>query len=297
MRPQDFLPQFRGPKFLDLDLIASGVRWCLWGLVQKVAADRLAMRVDPLFDGTPVTVVAAWTGAVAFSIQIYLDFAGYSNIAVGLGYLFGYRMDRNFNQPYAAVDASDFWSRWHITLSTWLRDYLYIPLGGNRGTRAATFRNLMITMTLGGLWHGASWNFVLWGVLHGVLLCGFRARPIAPWSRLASRAILLLSVVALWVPFRARTLTATATMWRAMTGFGAARGAWHQWLELALLCAVFGAIHAMENVILGTPERQRRALQMWQKVPSMARGTVAAAVLFACNLALVDGTTFIYFRF
>ncbi len=120
---------------------------------------------------------------LGYSFQLYFDFCGYSSMAIGLGYMFGLRIPRNFNSPYKALDPADFWHRWHISLSTCLRDYLYIPLGGNRGGTVKTYRNLMLTMLIGGLWHGAGWTFIIWGAYHGLLLSGYRlGSPL--WSRL-----------------------------------------------------------------------------------------------------------------
>ena len=138
-----------------------------------VVADRLALIVDSLFETSASnSAVASYLAVVASAFQIYCDFSGYSDMARGVSKLFGIELMLNFNLPYVATNPSDFWRRWHISLSTWLRDYLYIPLGGNRF--GSTYRNLMITMVLGGLWHGASWNFVWWGVYHGALLAFHR---------------------------------------------------------------------------------------------------------------------------
>ena len=147
----------------------------LKGLFKKsVMADNLAIFADQVFSGEPANGLEVLLGTYAFAFQIYGDFSGYTDIARGVGRMMGYDFMLNFKRPYFATDPSDFWQRWHISLSSWLRDYLYIPLGGNRGTTLATCRNLMITMLLGGLWHGAAWNFVIWGAFHGLLLTGFR---------------------------------------------------------------------------------------------------------------------------
>ena len=187
------------------------------GLAKKVlVADTLAALVDPALSsgaafGGPVE---AWAVALGYTFQLYFDFSGYSDMAIGLGHLFGLRIPRNFDSPYRATDPSDFWRRWHISLSSCLRDYLYIPLGGSRGSSFATHRNLMVTMLLGGLWHGASWTFLAWGGYHGALLCLHRAHA-ARWDALPRAlrvAATFLAVVVGWVLFRAETF-ARAAAW------------------------------------------------------------------------------------
>jgi alginate O-acetyltransferase complex protein AlgI len=186
--------------------LALGVSFFLVGLFKKVViADALAAFVDPaLASYHSLSTVSAWLICIAYSFQLYFDFAGYSAMAVGLGYLFGLRIPQNFNSPYKALNPSDFWRRWHISLSSCLRDYLYIPLGGNRYGEAMAYRNLLITMLIGGLWHGANWTFVVWGGYHGLLLCLYR-RFSSRWDAIpAAIARPLMFVLALigWVFFR-----------------------------------------------------------------------------------------------
>ncbi len=297
MRPAVFLPQFRGTKALDLDAVGAGCRWTLYGLMQKVIADRIGEHVDVLFASDPASAVEAWAATLGFGVQIYGDFAGYSNIAVGVALMLGYRLDRNFNQPYLACDPSVFWQRWHITLSQWLRDYLYIPLGGNRKGAVRTYLNLLITMTLGGLWHGASWNFVLWGAMHGVLLCAFRLFPLQNTSRLAGWILCQLGVFLCWVPFRAPDFQASKTIFLAMAGVGVGPGALSQWQLLLAGAVLFIGLHRLEDLVTGTPERLERARAGWECVPSFVRGGVGGMVALLCLVLLRDGTTFIYFRF
>jgi alginate O-acetyltransferase complex protein AlgI len=185
----------------------TGLSFFCVGLVEKVMlADSLAAFVDPaLANAASLSTAGAWLAMLGYTFQLYFDFSGYSTMAVGLGYLFGLRIPQNFNSPYKALDPSDFWRRWHISLSTVLRDYLYIPLGGNRRGTAHTYRNLMVTMLLGGLWHGAAWTFVAWGAYHGALLCGYKAAG-AWWDRFPAAvrrgAMFILAVIG-WVLFRA----------------------------------------------------------------------------------------------
>jgi alginate O-acetyltransferase complex protein AlgI len=170
VRASDFLPQVARPKRLTWTRFTVGGRQIVLGLFKKmVVADRMALLVDPVFanSGQYETAVV-WMAAVAYSIQIYCDFSGYSDIALGTARLLGYRLAINFAMPFAATDIGMLWRRWHISLSTWIRDYIYIPLGGNRGSFVRTSANLLVAMTLCGLWHGANWTFVVWGALNGV---------------------------------------------------------------------------------------------------------------------------------
>lgn len=297
MRPATFLPQFYGAKPFDADGIARGVAWILYGLVQKVIADQIGEIATPLFDSAPTSMATAWAAPLTFAVQIYGDFAGYSNMAVGLGLLFGYQLDRNFNQPYLARSPSEFWTRWHMTLSAWFRDYLYIPLGGNRGGSCRTYFNLLATMTVAGLWHGPSLNFVLWGLLHGVVLCAFRWARAERLPVVVSWGLCQVCVVALWVPFRAQSLDSTLALWRAMAGIGVPLGGTAAWLTITLAIAAFMGVHAIEEFALASRERAAGLRQTWQRVPAMARGAIAAGVLAGLALFLQDRTTFIYFRF
>ncbi len=152
--------------------VQVGVQLFLMGCFKKMAiADRMAVFCDPIFrDPDQYSTGACWIAVLAYALRIYCDFSGYSDMALGLAHLFGYKLTNNFNMPYLSANVSEFWRRWHISLSTWLRDYVFIPLGGSRGSRWLNYRNLMITMTLGGLWHGAAWGYVLWGIAHGLML-------------------------------------------------------------------------------------------------------------------------------
>jgi alginate O-acetyltransferase complex protein AlgI len=225
VRARDFLPQIRRRKRWDWARVQLGVQYVLMGLFKKLAiADRMAQFADPVFqDPTAYGSGAVWLALLAYALQIYCDFSGYTDMALGCAHMLGYKLAQNFNLPYLAANVSDFWRRWHISLSSWLRDYLFIPLGGSRGSAWQTCRNLMITMTLGGLWHGANWTFVVWGVLHGLYLVIHRSfrtfcerRP--RLSRLLQTApgtglcvtLTFLSVCLAWVFFRAQTFEAAA---------------------------------------------------------------------------------------
>ena len=190
-----------------------GVTQAVFGLAKKlICADQFALIADQYFNSPAPGYLPAWTGAIAFALQIYFDFSGYTDIAIGTALLFGFHFPENFRRPYLADSITDFWRRWHISLSTWLRDYLYIPLGGNRRGTFITYRNLLITMTLGGLWHGASWTFIIWGAYHGTLLSlerlifGTREQPaiLRPFTTVLTFAMVTIG----WVFFRAKTLPA-----------------------------------------------------------------------------------------
>lgn len=217
---KEMMPQFERPPGLNAADVAVGLSIFVIGLAKKVLlADPLSTLVAPVFAvGAHPQLVEAWTGALAYTLQLYFDFSGYSDMAIGLSRLFGVKLPLNFNSPYQAGDIGEFWRRWHMTLSRFLRDYLYVPLGGNRHHR---YRNLMLTMLLGGLWHGAGWSFVVWGGLHGLYLVVHRG-----WSALAGqgpprwwgRWLTFLAVVVAWVVFRASDLASAADILRGMAG-------------------------------------------------------------------------------
>jgi alginate O-acetyltransferase complex protein AlgI len=194
VRASDLLPQVITPRVISWRKITEGTHMIFWGLFKKVViADNLAALVDPIFTpGASLSAPLVLIGLYCFAFQIYCDFSGYSDMARGLAKWLGFDIMQNFNVPYFSSNPSEFWRRWHISLSEWLRDYLYIALGGNRGGRGRTYSNLMITMLLGGLWHGAAWTYVLWGAFHGLLLVAHRllreiplvGSILAPFSRL-----------------------------------------------------------------------------------------------------------------
>lgn len=230
---KEMMPQFaqttRDTRIWD-DL-AVGFTIFTIGLFKKtVIADRMGFWSDRVFEsaalGAPVPLMEAWSGALAFTFQIYFDFSGYTDMAIGLALMFGIRLPINFASPYKATSIIDFWRRWHITLSRFLRDYLYIPLGGNRNGRSRRYTNLLIVMLLGGLWHGAAWTFVLWGALHGFYLVvnhlwrrvtDIRTAPSLA-ARWAGRCVTLLAVIVAWVVFRADSLDTAQSIYAGMIG-------------------------------------------------------------------------------
>ena len=234
IRAADFLPQCELPRRATRDQFSWGLFLLLIGLCGKVVvADGLMAPIsDTVFDcQQPLFWHTAWAGTLAFATQIYFDFAGYSLCAVGIALCLGFALPDNFRFPYAAMGFSDFWWRWHISLSSWLRDYLYISLGGNRKGVTRTYINLMATMLLGGLWHGASWTFVAWGGLHGLYLCierpfeQFGLMPDAQspvWKRLLVVAITYIAVCFTWVLFRAHSFSLASALAASMIGLGGA---------------------------------------------------------------------------
>ena len=235
-----------------------------------------------------------------YAAQIYCDFSGYTDIAIGCAMLLGYRFPRNFNAPYTATNPQEFWRRWHISLSNWLRDYLYIPLGGSRGTAARTCVNLMITMLLGGLWHGAGWTFVVWGALHGFYLIAHRVWSSVEWTplvrmrqtvawRWAARLLLFHAVCLGWVFFRASSFDVAFALLRRLAVPGAVTLTSVP-VMLALLIGLAGQYQ---------PPRWRRALELELRCwPALLRGAAFAAAVSAVELLGPSGVApFIYFRF
>jgi alginate O-acetyltransferase complex protein AlgI len=307
VRARDFLPQIRRSKRWSWGRAQLGAELFLLGLIKKwVVADQFAGFADPVFaDPAAFGTAANWLALLAFTVQVYCDISGYSDMALGCAHLLGYKLAVNFNMPYVATSVADYWRRDHISLSTWLRDYLFIPLGGSRGPAWKTCRNCMITLTLGGLWHGASWNFVLWGALHGALLSVNRlfrsfceARPrldallqTAPGTALRM-ALTFFCVYQGFVLFRAPTFAAARAMlhrlWVPAAGPGAEGifGYGYFWAVLAgvVLFHVAGCRRWWERASL--------------RLPAAALGCAYVLALVACMaLAPMAEKPFIYFQF
>ena len=270
--PGQLVPQFATPKQATRDQMLWGLGLMTLGLFQKVviADGGLAASADAVF-GTdkPVGFADAWLGTLAFSGQIFCDFAGYSTIAIGAALCLGFALPDNFRMPYAAIGFSDFWRRWHISLSTWLRDYLYIPLGGNRGSEVRTYVNLMLTMLLGGLWHGANWTFVLWGGLHGLYLAGERwirgrtgvaGDPAGAWNRFSLALLTYMLVNITWVFFRAEDFAGAARILRGMSGLAADAAAVLPTIFMIKVGVIVSAIVAVQWAMRARPaSRPRRS--------------------------------------
>ena len=272
---------------------SRGVRFFVIGLVEKViVADYLAYFVDPaLANWAHLSTVGTWLAMFGYTFQLYFDFSGYSSMAVGLGFLFGLRIPQNFNSPYKSHDPSEFWRRWHISLSTCLRDYVYIPLGGNREGEWKAYRNLMLTMLIGGLWHGASWTFVVWGAYHGALLALYRGNG-RVWDRLPASARQLgmfLAATIGWVWFRATDMRMVAGLFHRM--FVPTAGEWPPQVGVLVPLLVIAAWWAM----VGPNAFDLDAA--WRARP---RRWILIAAAAGASLAIMAGTgssPFLYFQF
>lgn len=300
VRASFIMPQLQRQRSFSAAQQAIGLRLLLRGFIYKaVIADTLAQIADPVFAHIDQhDAHALLTAMVAFYGQIYFDFAGYSSMAIGTARLFGYRFPPNFNYPYRAASVTEFWRRWHMSLSFWLRDYLYVPLGGNRGGTLFVCRNLMITMLLGGLWHGAAWNYVIWGALHGIGLCANRlwreARgrllmEVHGWSHAAAILLTQLWVMLAWVFFRCESAAQAIEVLTAILGLRPHPGAAVFPAEAWILAVV---------VIDHTLGRARLRLPL---SPGWARALAWSGIgaLFAVGLAAIPviQKPFIYFQF
>lgn len=282
------------------------------GLGKKVlVANTLAYLADTFFnaDPTDLTSLDAWTGIIAYTFQIYFDFSGYSDMAIGLARCFGFVFKENFDFPYLAVSVKDFWRRWHISLSSWFKDYVYIPLGGNRNGRSKTYRNLIIVFFLTGLWHGASWNFIVWGFFHGFFIV-LESTVIGKflnrlWKPLQVLYAFLLVAIG-WVLFRADTLTQAVKFYKAMFGLNTnAPGALvlhintEQWIAFAIAIAGSFGMFRMVNDFNFSERNGNGSLSPTSVWGGTVRFIFSFCILLVCTMYLTSGTynPFIYFRF
>jgi alginate O-acetyltransferase complex protein AlgI len=294
---------------------ASGVRQFLYGLAKKLLiANTLAGPADAIF-GLPAAALTcglAWLGAVCYTLQIYFDFSGYSDMAIGLARLFGFEFKANFDYPYIAQSVTEFWRRWHISLSSWFRDYLYIPLGGNRGGAWPTYRNLVTVFFLCGLWHGASWTFVAWGLYHGVFLVLERmglSKHLERWPAPLRHGYLLLEVIVGWVFFRAKTFAGAVAMLAAMAGLGEASAVEYYpatYLRadvvLALLAGVLFSVPvlpALRQLRDSLAARHPGRVEVIDTVFGFSGLVVLGVLALGSSMLLAGGTynPFIYFNF
>lgn len=325
----EILPQFSRQslsKFRGRDLAVGSTIFIL-GLAKKVIlADSIAATANPIFDaadgGVTIYFAEAWMGAIAYALQLYFDFSGYSDMAIGIGRMVGVQLPQNFNSPYKANNIIDFWRWWHMTLSKFLKDYLYIPLGGNRQGTIKRYRNLMLTMLLGGLWHGASWNYVIWGGLHGFFLtinhqwrsfCSKKKLSNFGWSwlnKIIGVGITFCAVIFAWVFFRAQTWQGAISMLAGMTGsnsqiFAPVALVPTIYKELALLLAIVWLLpntwqwlEASERIAATNPQTQKiKNILLWQ--PNSFFGLAIGILLFACLKTSLSATQseFLYFDF
>ncbi len=284
----EMLPQFSNTKIYKFckSTFALGVAVFLLGLFKKVVlADGVAVYATPVFmaseSGEAISFFVAWTGALAYTFQLYFDFSGYSDMAIGVAAMFGIILPINFNSPYKAVNIIDFWRRWHITLSRFLRDYLYYPLGGNRKGLIRRYVNLMVTMLLGGIWHGAGWTFILWGCIHGtyliinhawLALLGGGRNQSSMFAKVLSRMLTFIAVVVAWVVFRSESVDGAANILKGMIGLNGA----------VLPAQIASMIPGISNII-----------EVTGSMPLLGGGTVMGVIemigLFSLSLFIVNG--------
>ena len=278
-----------------MEKVYKGIVFFVLGLGKKVLlADGVAPLVGTVFGSESPGLFASWVGVLSYAMQIYFDFSGYSDMAVGLGYLLGFHIPQNFNSPYKSLSITDFWRRWHISLSTWLRDYLYIPLGGNRKGAVRTYVNLVLTMLLGGLWHGANWTFVVWGGYHGLLLAVERAtgkKSLLWWApAFLQRGFAFLLVLFGWVLFRCDSLGQAGVLLGGMAGLNGVDVAFIGTLKAmpfscAMLAVTLGMIWTLPNT--------------WEiRWPTRFWSALVLCVLFVvCVLKLASVSEFLYYQF
>jgi len=302
-RAVNLLPQVTSPRRIKPSEINAGLFLILWGYYKKVViADNVAIIAAQIFNGyTQYQGLDLLVGILAFTVQIFCDFSGYSDIARGLAKLMGFNLMVNFKLPYFALNPSDFWLRWHVSLSSWLRDYLYIPLGGSRGGTAATQRNLALTMLLGGLWHGAAWHFVIWGAFHGLILALYRVfdkKPEHedPWSgkysyfRILSKMLLMFILTLIgWVIFRAST--GHQIIYMLTNVFGG-------WSENTLNMAHQLAFFSMPLIVIQIYQYLKRDLLAPIKLPPIIKFPLYAHfIIWIVIFGVREAAEFIYFQF
>jgi alginate O-acetyltransferase complex protein AlgI len=289
-----------------IEKFSEGMTVFMIGFCKKVLiADTIAPLADDAFRIADPTFAEAWLGAIAYTLQLYFDFAGYSLMAIGLGLMIGFRLIRNFDAPYLSLSVTDFWRRWHISLSTWLRDYLYIALGGNRKGKVRTYFNLWITMVLGGFWHGANWTFVLWGLWHGTILVIERLLGAkggaTPYPRLIAWPLTILLVVIGWVMFRAHSVSDAFAVYAGMAGLnGLGVSPEFAWRIDALEIA---AIVVACVVVVGEGAIRKRVFVGRMPFLPVSRASVASACLAllkgvaVLKLSADAYSPFLYFQF
>ena len=304
-RAFDFLPQCANPLKVDTKKMALGFFLLLMGLLEKIviADNLLAPVADQLFNkiGIPDTI-GAWTGSLAFTGQIFFDFAGYSTCAIGVALCLGFNLSQNFKYPYAAIGFSDFWRRWHISLSSWLRDYLYISIGGNQKGNIRTYGNLMLTMLLGGLWHGASWTFIAWGGLHGLFLVVERfLKNIMPESQMWSKVpmkifyalITFVAVSFAWIFFRADSFGQAFTIIKALLMVESGMPTISIEYFYVLLTVSITLVILVSHWIM----REKSLEEIVDKMPWLLRSVLFATMLIIIITCSGEDRAFIYLQF
>jgi alginate O-acetyltransferase complex protein AlgI len=283
-------------------VFCSGCLYFAIGLSKKVLiADTIAPIVTATFEMSNPTLADAWLGAVSYSAQLYFDFSGYSDMAVGLGLMMGFTFVQNFNNPYISRSITEFWRRWHISLSNWLRDYLYIPLGGNRKGKARTYINLVLTMLLGGIWHGANWTFVLWGLWHGGWMAWERSRGAkntdTVYPGLLALPITFVLVLIGWVMFRAPTVERAVIMYKGMIGLnGIGLSSSLSWqitiFQMVTLAVAYGIVWGLPYVAKVTGRDKQGPVS-----PLLHWAITPLLILAVLKLSAQSYTPFLYFQF
>ncbi len=322
-RHQEIIPQIENKDICKFNIVnlSIGLTFFIIGLAKKVIiADPLASYANPIFQaalaGRSMTFYDAWSGALAYSFQLYFDFSGYSEMALGIAKMLGIDLPINFNSPYKAMNISDFWRRWHITLSNFLRDYIYIPLGGNRQGKLRQYGNLIITMLLGGLWHGAAWTFVIWGGMHGIYLVinhqwhsllkskGIDFKKVPWWSVSVGCAITCIAVLLSWVIFRAESIESATLIIKTMSGFNGFNlsnsiVAFPKSIPLALIIFVWFAPNTQQWINNSSQEQNKGLTKYLGWQPNNLWGIVLGILLFMIIKTILDAppTTFVYFNF
>ena len=308
VRARDFIPQIRKPLYVSADMFGQGIFFIVSGLFKKaVISDYISVNfVERIFDNPGLySGLENLFGVYGYALQIYCDFSGYSDMAIGIALLLGFRFPINFNSPYKADSVTDFWHRWHISLSTWLRDYLYISLGGNRKGKIRTYLNLFLTMLLGGLWHGASWNFIVWGGLHGIALAVHkyvrsllgRAKNYRStgWKRFFAVVITFHFVCFCWIFFRNTTFEASATMIRQIFT------AFHPELAVQLFTGYWKVFLLMGigYLLHACPDRWQDACSRGMiRLPLVGQALVLVLLVYlVMQVKSSDIQPFIYFQF
>ena len=305
LRYKDVADQFQN-RVHSVDKFSEGAYRFMLGFAQKVLiADSVAPLADNIFALSNPTFLESWLGALAYTIQLYFDFMGYSSMAIGLGLMMGFRFIENFNHPYISRSITEFWRRWHISLSSWLRDYLYIPLGGNRKGKSRTYINLFLTMLLGGAWHGANWTFVLWGAWHGALLAIERTLGLKEvnWPKVMMVPTLL-AVIFGWVLFRSENITQALSFYEGMIGMnGYAISDLMQWQikkeQLFFLVLGWGIVFLHPKFL--EFRRQIEGQAAWKTIgyqkPFVSLATIALFIIAVVKLSAASYSPFIYFQF
>jgi len=326
VRYPQFGPQLADPQPLNVADIGQAMTFFVIGLAKKVLlADSIAAYANNIFNaahtGLPLTSAEAWVGSLAYTFQLYFDFSGYTDMAIGVALFFGMKLPDNFDSPYKATGIVDFWRRWHITLSLWLRDFLYIPLGGSRAGKLKQYRNLLLTMLLGGLWHGAGWTFIIWGAVHGTMLCVnhfwttlvARRLPEKALNNVVSRTISIgftfLCINLAWVLFRADSMQAAGAMYASMMAICSSdfsggwstlfannyvRDAWPV-IYLAISGLLVWCFPTTRQLISGARADGTRPWLTWRPDKRWAAGL--AVLAFGALLLLSRKTVFLYFQF